>query len=253
VTRVGVALMALTVAIPCSAQQTVTGRVISAEDGEPLEEVTVRVVGEGIVLGTDSTGAFSFRLPDGRPGFALEIEVIGFTPFNRTWLLPLERPLVVALEREAIPLEGIDVEVDPPTGWTARPLEYKLDFRVRSLMGIDRTASAADLRGFEHQGAEIWDFLPQMNVGYYGLEGFIANGLVPRPGFVIDDRNVVFDEFRSYPVEEICRLDVVTFPRPGATKGGLVMAYTCEFLMDVVTGEERLTPFLPGNGVPGRR
>jgi len=160
---------------------------------------------------------------------------------------------VIALEREAVPLEGIDVEVNRPTGWTARPLEYKLKFRVRSLMGIDRTATLADLRAFEHQEAEIWDFLPQMNV--FGLVdgGFISNGRVPRPSYVIDDRSVVFDEFRTYPVEDFCRLDVVTFPRPGARKGGLVMAYTCDYLMDVVTGKERMTPFLPTNPVPGRR
>ncbi|HZX24134.1 MAG TPA: hypothetical protein VFF18_11395, partial [Woeseiaceae bacterium] len=132
-----------------------------------------------------------------------------------------------------------------PTGWTARSLDYKVKFRVRSLMGIDRTATVSDLREFAHQEAELWDFLPRMGIFTFANGGFIASGRVPSPSYVIDDRGVVFDEFRSYPVRDICHLDVVTFPSPGATKGGLVMAYTCQFLRDVMTGKRTLSPFLP--------
>jgi len=248
-----VAAAALLLAAPLAAQQTIEGRVLSAADGMPIEDVTVRVVGEDRVVGTDSAGYFRFDIPQGRPGFALQIEVIGFIPVQRTWVLPLEAPLVIALEQDVVPLEGIDVMVDQPTGWTARPLSYKLKWRVRSLMGIDKSASAADLRAFEHQEAEIWDFLPEMNV--FGMldGGFMSFGRVRSPSYVIDDRNVVFEEFRSYPVEDFCRLDVVTFPRPGPAKAGLVMGYTCDYLWAVARGEERMTPFLPTNPVPGRR
>lgn len=252
--RGGAAVLWLTLlgASAAAAQQTIEGRVLNSADGQPVEDVSVRVVGEDLQVGTDSAGVFRFELPLDRPGFALEIEVIGFKAINKTWMLPLERPLVIALERDAVELEGIEVAVDRPSGWTARPLEYKLKFRVRTLMGIDRTATLEDLRAFEHQEAEIWDFLPQMNVAQLGYGGFIASGRVPSPSFVIDDRGVVFDEFRTLPVEDVCRLDLVTFPRPGLTKSGLVIAYTCDYLMDVVLGKERLTPFLP-IGPPGGR
>jgi len=235
----------LSSAAALDAQHTVEGRVVSAENGLPIEDATIRVVGEGLTLGTDSLGAFRFELPGDRAGFALEIEVIGFAPMNRTWILPLEAPLLIGLEREAVPIEGIDVEVDRPTGWTARPLEYKLEFRVRSQQGIDRVAGLAELRAFEHQQAEIWDFLPEMTVAPLLDGGFFMSGRVENPGFIMDDRNVVFDEFRSYPVEDICRIEVVTIPVPGARKSGFVQAYTCDFLMDVATGERSLSPFLP--------
>jgi hypothetical protein len=243
-----VALAGLLTPPSLTAQHVVEGRVLNADDGLPIADVTVRVIGEDLELGTDSAGEFSFELPDDRPGVALRVEVIGFAPISRTWMLPLERPIVLALEREAVELEGIDVDVDRPTGWAARPLEYQLQYRVRSMMGIERTATAADLRSFPHQEAEVWDFLPQMTVatGAGCPECIMASGRIPDPTFVIDDRGVSFDEFRSYAVEEICRVDVVTLPRAGSSsEGGVVIAYTCQFLRDVATGKRTLS-FVPG-------
>ncbi len=230
---------------PAAAQHVVEGVVVTASDGMPVRDATVTVVGEDLVVGTDSTGHFRFELPEARPGVALEIGLIGFSTYRRTWILPLERPIRIGLEREAVELPGIDVAVDRPSGWSARPLDYKLKFRVRSLMAIDRTANAADLRAYPHQEAEIWDFLSHMNV--FGMldGGFIASGRVSNPSYIMDDRGVVFDEFRSYPVGDICRLDVVTIPGRGLEKSGIVMAYSCEFLLEVAKGERTLSPFLP--------
>ena len=247
----GAMLTVLGLVVPSSvvAQHVVEGRVLNAADGMPIEDVTVRVPSEDLQIGTDSAGEFRFEVPENRQGVALDIEVIGFAPVNRTWMLPLERPIVIALEREAVELEGIEVDVDRPTGWSARPLEYQLKYRVRSLQGIDRTATMADLRAFPHQEAEVWDFLPDMNIaiGVGCEECIMSSGRIPSPSFIIDDRSVDFYEFRLYPVEEICRVDVVTFPVAGSPEEkGLVMAYTCQFLRDVAAGKRTLSPFLGG-------
>jgi len=246
-------LFAMLAASPAWAQQSIEGRILRASDGSPVEDVSVRVVGEDLLVGTDSAGFFRFDLPEDRPGFGLEIEVIGFSTIKRTWMLPLERPLVIALEQDVVPLEGIDVEVDRPTGWTALPMEYKLEFRAKQIMGNNRSANLADLRDFKHQEAEIWDFLPQMNaVGLFD-GGFRSGGLVRSPMYVMDERVVNFDEFRSYAVGEMCRLDLITIPRLARGRlqgssmdhGGLVLGYTCDYLMDVAMGRKVLTPFLP--------
>jgi len=252
--------LALFQAAGLSAQQVIEGKILRASDGAPIEDVSVRVVGEDLLVGSDSLGVFRFNLPDDRPGFALEIEVIGFTPVQRTWMLPLERPLVIALEQDVVPLEGIDVDVDRPSGWTARPMEEKLEFRATQIMGNHRSADLRKLRDFEHQEAEIWDFLPQMNaVGLYD-GGFRSGGYVRAPTYILDDRMVAFDEFRSYAVGEMCRLDLVTIPRLGRGRlngsssnyGGVVLGYTCAYLMDVATGRRTLTPFLP-ESIEGQR
>jgi len=74
----------------------------------------------------------------------------------------------------------------------------------------------------------------------------MASGRIPSPTFVVDDRGVSFDEFRSYAVEEICRVDVVTIPIAGSpTESGVVLAWTCQFLRDVATGRRKLS-FVPG-------
>jgi len=105
----------------------------------------------------------------------------------------------------------------------------------------------ADLRAFEHQEAEIWDFLPEMTVAIdAGCDGCIMAAGRFRPTFIVDDRSVSLDEFRSWPVEDICRVDVVTIKRMGGTTG-FVMAYTCGLLRDVAMGKRTLPPFLGGN------
>lgn len=241
-------------ASPLAAQHIVEGRVLRAADGVPIENVTVRVPSEDLLVATDSAGYFRFEVPEDRQGVALEIEVIGFAPLTRTWFLPLESPLLIALKYDAVPLDEVRVEVDRPTGWAARPLEYKLKFRVRSLQGIDRTANSAELRAFPHQEADVWNFLPRMNVaiGAGCPECIMESGRIPNPGFLVDDRAVDFDEFQSYSVEEICRVDVVTFPAAGnPEKRGLVMAYTCQFLLDVATRKRTLSPFIGSGGRDG--
>jgi len=119
-----------------------------------------------------------------------------------------------------------------------------LEYRVRSVPGgIPRTADAAALRAFADQNAEILNFFPAMTVATgAGCESCLtSSGRFDPDRWVIDDREVLFDEFRTYPVRDFCRLDVVTVPIPGRTmEQGFVIAYTCEFLRDVATGEETL-------------
>lgn len=222
------------------AQHVVEGRVVSASDGMPIGEATVRAVGENLVVGTDSAGFFRFELPTDRPGVALEVEMIGYRTLNRTWILPLESPIVIGLRQEAVELEGIDVEVDRSRMSPAKRLEY----RVRSIPGgIPRTAGAAALRAFGNQNAELLDFFPAMTVATgAGCEScLMANGRFDPDRWLIDDREVLFDEFRSYPVRDICRVDVVTIPVAGSPmEKGVVFAYTCDFLRQVATGQKTL-------------
>ncbi len=234
----GVAMLAA--AGPVAAQHVVEGRVLGSADGMPIEDVTVTAVGEDIVVGTDSTGYFRFELPEDRPGVALSIEVIGYRAFERTWILPLAEPVRIGLELEAVELEGIDVEVD---GAIMTPAEM-LEFRVRAIPGgIPRTAGAGQLRAFANQKAEILDFFPAMTVATgAGCESCLMwSGRFDPERWVLDDREVAFDEFRSYLVGDICRVDVVVVPlRESPIEKGSVLAYTCDYLRKVATGEKTL-------------
>ncbi len=243
----GVGVVLLAAAGPLSAQHVVEGRVLGSADGMPIEDVTVTAVGEDVVVGTDSTGYFRFQLPENRPGVTLAVEVIGYRPFERTWILPLAEPVRIGLQQQAVELQGIDVEVER-SGWATWPLEEQLKYRVRSMMGIDRVATAADLRAFPDQRADVWQFLPWMTVatGAGCEECLMASGRIEAPGFILDDRGVSYDEFRSYMVEDICRVEVVTIPIPfKPVEKGVVLGYTCSFLREVATGKRRLSPF-PG-------
>ncbi len=228
---------------PLTAQHVVEGRVLGSADGMPIEDVSVTAVGEEIVVGTDSTGYFRFELPEDRPGVALSIEVIGYRPFERTWILPLSEPLRIGLRQEAVELEGIDVEVER-SGWAAKPIAEQLKFRVRSMMGIDRIATVGDLRAFPDQRADIWQFLPWMTIATdVGCEGCMMMMGMSEPGFLVDDRGVSYDEFRSWPVEDMCRVEAIVFPGGGQTRS-VVAAYTCGYLREIATGERTLSPFL---------
>ncbi len=230
---------------PLAAQHVVEGRIVGTADGMPIEDVTVRAVGEDVIIGTDSTGYFRFELPADRPGVAIAVEVIGYRAFERTWILPLEEPIRIGLQREAVELDGIDVAVDAPR----MSVPEILEFRVRSLPGgIPRSAGAAELRAFGNQKSEIWEFLPDMNVipGTGCDSCFMASGRVEPEQFILDDREVSFDEFRSHTVGELCRLDVLTFPVGGEpVERGLIIGYTCGFLREVAFGRRTLPILTP--------
>jgi len=232
-----------------SAQQTIEGRVLSALDGAPLQDVSVRVVGEDMLVGTDSAGRFRFELPEDREGVGLQIQVIGFAPIARTWMLPLERPLVIGLEQEAIALEGLEARVRVPV---VERMDARLKANARL---VSRTADQVALRSFEHQEWEVWEFLPEMNV----VRGFgaaldcndclIMNGPF-RARFFVDEFQVPIEQFRMTPVGEFCRIDVVRQPpkpRPNfqlVEAVGGVHAYTCDFMQAVARGERSLSPML---------
>ncbi len=228
------------------AQHVVEGRVLSAASGAPLRDVAVRVQGEDVLVGTDSLGAFRFELPEARPGVALRLEVIGYQPFERTWILPLDEPLTIGLQRDVIELDGIDVE-------TRLPILERMHARLRG--GGDRSFRTADrwqLRRFPHQEADIYDFLPDMTVatGVMACEECMMMNGIMRARFFMDDLEVDYDEFRSYTVAEICRVEVIReIPNPGPNfdmveaEGG-VHAYTCDFMHEVERGQRPMSPWL---------
>ena len=228
------------------AQHVVEGRVVSATTGAPLESVTVRVPGESVLVGTDALGRFRFELPEDRPGVALRLEVIGFRTFDRTWILPLAEPLLIGLEREAIELDGITVLAPVPV------LE-RMHVRLRQNADLSaRTADRWQLRRFAHQDADLYDFLPDMNVatGIMACDTCMMMNGTMRARFFMDDFEIGYEHFRSYTMAEICRIEVVRqIPNPGTNfdmveaQGG-VHAYTCDFMEEVESGKRPLSPFL---------
>ena len=152
----------------------------------------------------------------------------------------LGEALAVALEQDGVPLVGIDVEVERGVMTADEMLEY----RIRSVPGgIPRTATASDLRAFEGQNAGVLQFFPQMQIATGAGCGscLMSNGRFDPDRWVLDDRVMSFDEFRSYAVGELCRIDVVTVQIPqDPMEKGFVMAYTCGYLRRVALGEETL-------------
>jgi len=231
---------------PLSAQHVVEGRIVNAADAAPIEDVSVAVPSEGILVGTDAEGYFRFEVPQDRPGVALEVRVIGFTTFNRTWMLPLEGPLLIGLEQDAIPLEGIEARVE-------KPVVEKMDRRVRmATRVVSRVANSADLRAFEYQEAEIWDFFPEMQVAALGACPDCLNmGGRFTAIYFVDDLPVEREHLRSFRVGEICRVEVVRLqvppdhrnPNMFRTPGG-VHAYTCRYMLQVARGERTMPPVL---------
>lgn len=229
-----------------SAQHVVEGRVVSSSDGMPVVDVSVRAVGEGLQVGTDSAGIFRFELPEDRPGVALRLEVIGYRVFDRTWILPLTEPLTIALEPEAIELEGIEVE-------TRLPILERMHTRLRQNAQLQyRTADRWQLRRFPHQDADLYDFLPDMTVatGIMACDSCMMMNGTMRARFFVDEFEVGYGHFRSYTVAEICRVEVVrepARPTPGVNmieaRGG-VHAYTCDFMRELESGERPMSPFL---------
>ncbi len=242
---VGLATLLATALLPRAgvAQHVVEGRVVSASDGFAVEGASIRVVGEDLTIEPDSTGRFRFELPADRPGVALDVEARDHVTVTRTWILPLAESITIVLRRDVVELDPIGVEVDrePKRGWTSRPLEWQLQFRVRRLEGIERTATLRDLRDFPDQTADPWAFLPAMTIATdVGEQGCIMMAGRSCPTLYMDDRKMELDQWRMWRVEEICRVDAVRFPRGGS----MILAYTCDFIRDLGAGKRTLSPFI---------
>lgn len=245
---VGLATLLATAPFPgaVSAQHVVEGRVVASSDGFAVAGASIRVVGENLTIEPDSTGRFRFELPADRPGVALEVEAPDHVTVTRTWILPLAAPITIGLRRDVIELDPIGVEIDrdPKRGWTSRPLEWQFQFRVRRLMGMERTATLRDLRDFPNQSADPWAFLPTLTIATdVGREGCIMMAGKTCPTFFMDDREMELEQWRSWRVEEICRVDAVRFTGSGSA----ILAYTCDFIRDLATGKRTLSPFLGGS------
>jgi hypothetical protein len=240
------AVLLAAAAAPTAAQQQVRGTVVDQGTGRPLPGVAVEVVESGRTVATDSVGRFAVHLPDTAQVLSLTFSTLGYASLTRSYLLPLDRSLAVGLTSTAVEIEGIEVRA-------RRPLLERMDGRLSALGRFaTRTASQGELRAFAHQEADLYDFLPEMNVavGVTGcLECMMMNGGF-RARFFLDDFEIPMDEFRSLAVEQICRVEVVRkTPRPGRNSTlidatGGVHAYTCDYMMAVARGEETLTPFL---------
>jgi len=113
---------------PAVAQQVVQGRVADADTGRPLARVAVSVMGEGARTTTDSIGGFRLDVAGDAPGIALSFVHAGYTPLRRSWVLPLDAPIVVGLSREVPPARSA-TRITPD-------LLRRMDARLERLVGL---------------------------------------------------------------------------------------------------------------------
>jgi TonB-linked SusC/RagA family outer membrane protein len=103
-------LLATAVGFPLAVQaqegQTIAGRVISAETRQPMVGVQVSVRGATLGTLTDNRGQFSFRVP--ASARTLVFTYLGYRTEERA-VADITGPIEVALETQAIGLEGIVV------------------------------------------------------------------------------------------------------------------------------------------------
>ena len=233
-----------------------SGQLVDQETGRPLAEVMVRAASEGTATTTDARGAFRLEVPDDRPGVTLAIEVPGYAALTRTWILPLERPLTIGMERVGEIVEPGTVPIDDD-------VVDRLDRRLGRIEG-GRTwvADERELRSYVRQQSELFRILVGPLAAFdvpcgacAVLDGDVGARLV------VDEQVVDIRAFRAVRIANVCRLEVVRMDTPahpnirivGGASG--IHAYTCDFLGAVSSGERTLAPeLLPwwswGRGTP---
>lgn len=82
-----------------SAQRTISGTVLSAEDGAPLPGTTVKIAGTNVGANTDENGRFT--LPLSGSELNLSITSLGYLPLDTSLTLPLKEPLILSLRPNA--------------------------------------------------------------------------------------------------------------------------------------------------------
>ncbi|PRY09807.1 TonB-linked SusC/RagA family outer membrane protein [Pontibacter ummariensis] len=115
--RVLLLLCLLGFMLPVLAQQTLSGRVVSAADSSPLPGATVKLKDSNAGVTTNAEGFFS--LPVSKDKLVLVVSFVGFAHREVPVNLPLEEPLVIALSEDDRNLQEVVVS----TGYQNIPQE----------------------------------------------------------------------------------------------------------------------------------
>ena len=189
------------VAAPPDAAVTLTGRILDADAGLPLEFATVSAFApdSALVTGasTDSTGRFGLVLPKG--DYRLVFEFVGYVAKTQTLTVKASLDLGdVTLVADAVALDGATVTAQ------RSQLSLKLDKQVFDVGAdvVSKGGSANEVL----QNVPSVDVSPQGVVSLRGKEGVkvLING---KPSTLADN-----DALASIPADNIARVEVMTTP-----------------------------------------
>ncbi len=184
----------------------IRGRVVDGA-GLPIPAALVGVALSNQAVMADSVGRFA--LPVGRPGrYRLAVEQLGYSP-TEVWVEPedIHRPLIIALARDPILLEGLEVAVD------------RLERRRRFYPGIVRVVEQGELAATAANTA--YDVLrrtiPSLRpcINQVWSECVVRRGSVQPLTLCIDERPAWGgrDELETYTAAELYLVEVYDMGR----------------------------------------
>ena len=201
------ALLALVIASSLSATSlsaakvNLSGRVVDADYGIPLEFATISAYDSKQLLvtgtSTDSTGSFLIRLPKGQ--YKLQFEFIGYTTIDTTIELSSDYTLGdIKLSSSAVELEGATV-----TSERSR-LTLKLDKQIFDV--------GADIISQGGTANEVLDNVPMVNVSPDGVVSLRGNASVKvlingKPSALADN-----NALQGIPASNIAKVEIMTSP-----------------------------------------
>lgn len=136
----------VTVSLPAMAQ-TVSGRVVETETGDPVPSAMVALAGTSHGTFTDDEGRFRFEdVPSG--SYRITVDHLGYRPLERTLFVPAEglSDLVLPVEVRAIPMDSLRVRTMP------EPKRRRQTWHSHHVLVTREEIETAELRGAWHVG-----------------------------------------------------------------------------------------------------
>jgi hypothetical protein len=90
------------------------GKVIDSRSGKPLDYATIALIGTSLGSVSNQAGEFSFKLPPEIADPILVISYMGYKDVYHTVAYPLRGEIVIALEKETIPLQEVIIRYTDP-------------------------------------------------------------------------------------------------------------------------------------------
>ncbi len=184
-------------------EKTLTGRVVSAEDNEPLPTVTVRVKGTTLGTQTDLNGRFSLVVPDNAA--ALEFSFVGF----QTQQVQIENQAVfnIVMQIQAISLDDFVV-----TGVAAATPKEKLSFSIASVNSDVLSKAPASNAGNALVGKVAGLSVSPSNVPGQGPEILLrgaTNIRTPNGPLILLDGAILEGSLSDISVQDIDRYEIL--------------------------------------------